>query len=213
MLFLVGGAAVSLYAEREATESRATEDIDIVVEITTRTKYYELEEKLKQKGFAPDPDADFIARFKLPGIILDLGEPNLVVDVMPTGKDVFGSTNIWYEDGFKTAVSIKIDELEPVKIFSAPYFIASKIEAFKSRGQNDGRISQDFEDIIYVLENRENIWLEMKQSPSHLKSYLQKEFKNLRDNTYIVEWIDYHGSQFSPPSSFLILEDIDNFIS
>jgi len=35
----------------------------------------------------------------------------------------------------------------------ASYFIASKIEAFKSRGQNDEHTSTDFEDIVFVLDH------------------------------------------------------------
>jgi len=38
-----------------------------------------------------------------------------------------------------------------VKIFQAVYFIASKLEAFNDRGNNDGRMSSDFEGIVFVL--------------------------------------------------------------
>lgn len=83
---------------------------------------------------------------------------------MPTNEAILGFSNIWYEGGFKNAVDYIIDDQHTVKIFSAPYFIASKLQAFKNRGNNDGRVSTDFEDIIFVLDNRSTIWEEMKNA-------------------------------------------------
>lgn len=44
-----------------------------------------------------------------------------------------------------------------VRIFSAPYFLATKLEAFVDRRENEGRFSTDFEDIVHVLNNRGSI--------------------------------------------------------
>ena len=51
-----------------------------------------------------------------------------------------------------------------IQIFTIPYFLASKWEAFKSRDALDFRGSSDFEDIVYVLENAENIEKELDTS-------------------------------------------------
>jgi hypothetical protein len=50
------------------------------------------------------------------------------------------------------------------------------MEAFKSRGKGNGRTSHDFEDIIFVLESRKNIWDEMKDADQPVKDYLIAEF-------------------------------------
>jgi predicted nucleotidyltransferase len=143
----VGGATVSLYADRRAIEVRPTEDVDIVVEIATRYEYAQLEEQLRTMGFQNDITARFVGRYLLPGII---------VDVMPADEAILGFSNIWYEGGFKNSVDYVIDDHHVVRIFSAPYFIASKLQAFKNRGNNDGRISTDFEDVIlyWITEAR-----------------------------------------------------------
>lgn len=198
----VGGATVSLYADRAAAEARATEDVDIVVEIASRWEYAALEEQLRKMGFQNDTSGKFLGRYLLPGII---------VDVMPTDETILGFSNAWYQGGFKTAIDYTIDEQHQVKIFSPPYFMASKLEAFKNRGKNDGRTSTDFEDIIYVLENRRSIWDEMKNSDEPVHSYLLKHFKALRNNKYIEEWIGSHSSYYSPPSTYYILEDMGKF--
>jgi predicted nucleotidyltransferase len=199
----VGGATVSLYADRVAAEVRATEDVDIVVEITSRWEYAALEEQLRKMGFQNDTSSKFLGRYLLPGII---------VDVMPTDETILGFSNAWYERGFKTAIDYTIDEQHQVKIFSPAYFIASKLEAFKNRGKNDGRTSTDFEDIVYVLENRRSIWDEMKNSEEPVYSYLRTQFATLGKNRYIEEWIGSHSNYYSPPSTYYILENMGKFI-
>ena len=54
--------------------------------------------------------------------------------------------------GYKNAIEYSIDENETIKILSPEHFLATKLEAFKNRGYSDPRQSQDFEDIVYILE-------------------------------------------------------------
>ena len=162
----------------------------------------ELEERLRAIGFSHDIESGIICRYKIQGII---------VDIMPTNDPSIGFSNKWYPDGFNQAVDYKVDEHCTIKILSAPYFIATKLEAFKSRGQNDGRTSQDFEDIIYVLENRESIWDEMNNSNDTVKNYLRTEFQNLLNNPNHFEWIDGHTERGNPPASYNIIESLEKF--
>lgn len=199
----VGGATVSLYADRIAPEVRETKDVDIVVQISSRLAFYEIENKLRQLGFQNDINSKFLGRYLLQDII---------VDVMPTDENILGFVNKWYVEGFKTAIDYVIDEKTIVKIFTSSYFIASKIEAFKNRGNNDGRTSHDFEDIVFILENRSSIWKEMNNSEPHLKDYLRNEFTNFYDNPYIEEWVSSNSSRYSPPSVYFIMEDMKIFI-
>jgi hypothetical protein len=46
---------------------------------------------------------------------------------------------------------------------------------YQCPGNNDGRTSKYFEDIIYVLENRFVIWKEIDGSSGNLKRYLKTE--------------------------------------
>ena len=180
----VGGATVSLYTDYpDRVDIRPTNDIDVLVEIATYGEYTKIQEKLSGLNFQPDTESNVICRYTYQG---------LVVDIMPTGEDVLGFSNKWYKDGFAHLQQYRIDELTEVKIFTPEYFIASKMEAFKSRGKNDGRLSQDFEDIVFVLDNRKNIWDEMKVTQTPLKEYLVKEFSTLLNNPYLGEWISTH---------------------
>lgn len=195
----VGGATISLYPDQPTSEVRPTDDVDVIIEILNYGNRAELEEKLRSIGFSHDIESGVICRYRILGII---------VDIIPTNDPSIGFSNIWYTEGFKNAVDFQIDDQCKVKILSAPYFIATKLEAHKDRGQNDGRTSQDFEDIIYILENRGVIWEEINQSNEVLKNYLITEFRNLIENPNIFEWIDCHVERVSPPATYFIMEEL-----
>ncbi len=197
----VGGATISLYPDRAVFEVRPTDDVDVIIEILNYSERAKLEAKLRSIGFVNDIESGVICRFKIQGII---------VDIMPTNDPSIGFNNKWYPEGFREAVDYEIDEKNTVKILSAPYFIATKLEAYKDRGGNDGRTSQDFEDIIYVLENRETIWEEMNKVDEELKNYLRNEFQNLLNNPNIAEWIDFHVERGSSPNATdFIFEELE----
>jgi predicted nucleotidyltransferase len=178
----VGGATVSLYGDASKSEARPTEDVDVIIELASYTGYAELDENLRKLGFENDIESGVLCRYKVKGVI---------VDVMPTDASVIGFTNRWYADGFKFAKTIQLDEL-PVKIFTLPFFIASKIEAFKSRGQNNYLFSSDFEDIVYILENNSNIASLILQSPKDVRQYLKQCFTNFLQDVEFEEGVSAH---------------------
>jgi predicted nucleotidyltransferase len=179
----VGGATVALYADRPSNEVRPTDDVDILVELLNYSGYSEIDAKLRAKGFENDIESGVICRYRVNGVI---------VDVMPTEENVLGFSNIWYPEGFRTAMYVHLDEHYKVKIFQPAWFIASKLEAFNGRGDNDGRLSSDFEDIVFVLNNRNSIWEELEAAPELLRNYLQHEFGNLLSQPYMYEWVGVH---------------------
>jgi predicted nucleotidyltransferase len=159
----VGGATVSLYASdfNIAGEIRPTDDVDVVVELVSYNGYAALEEKLREIGFKNDVTSGVICRYQIQGII---------VDIMPTDPAVIGFSNKWYPEGFANAIDYTLDDKTTIRIFSLPYFVASKWEAYKSRGKNDYRTSKDFEDLVYILENADDFEEQMKHSPEHLRA-------------------------------------------
>jgi predicted nucleotidyltransferase len=178
----VGGAVVGLYATHSAApEMRPTDDVDCVIEVSTRLEYHRLEEKLRSLGFLNDTTQGApLCRWKYKGVS---------VDVMPTDTAILGFTNMWYNEGIAQAVDQLLPDGTRIKIFSPPYLVASKIEAHKGRGTRDIRTSSDFEDIVYVFDNREEIMSEVAQADESLRIYLQREFKLLLADPSIEEGI------------------------
>lgn len=177
----VGGAVLSLYADKPIIDVRNTNDIDVIIEVLSYTHRTRVEDRLRAIGFHHDVESGIVCRYKIQG---------LIVDIMPTNDPSIGFHNIWYADAFAHSIPVDLDGMTTIKIPTAPYYIATKIEAFKSRGKYDGYSSHDFEDIIFILQNRTDIWKEMETSDTKLKQYLLKSFQDLLNQTLIFDWIE-----------------------
>lgn len=172
-----------MYADRPFLDTRPTDDVDILVELLNYKGYATIEEKLRTKGFVNDVESGIICRYIVKGII---------VDVMPTVGEILGFSNKWYPEAFASSKEIIIEEGVSIKIFDPAYFLAAKIDAFNDRGENDGRFSTDFEDIVFILNKRTAIWDELQLAPENVKQYLKESFSSLLSEKYFDEWISCH---------------------
>lgn len=199
----VGGATLSFYADELSDEVRPTDDIDVIIELAGYVHRAELEEKLRDIGFEHDVKSGIICRFKCQGII---------VDIMSTSDDSIGGENIWYPDGLKHAIDHQVDDTCLIKILHPVYFLATKIEAFKDRGQSNGLGSKDFEDIVYILENRATIWEELDAADEKVKTYLQTEFGKLLANQRCYEWLDANVERGDEEAAQRIIDGLVGFV-
>jgi hypothetical protein len=178
--YFVGGAVNSLYATRSISEmARSTIDVDFVIDIKGYRKYAGFSEKLREKGFNEMVDSKILCRWNIKGII---------VDVMPTDEKILGFSNRWYKVGIAKSVKERLPNGIEINIFTAPYYLASKLEALKGRGI-DYRYSKDFEDIIFLFRSRPEIIEEVQSSSSDLISYMNKELTALISNKSLNEYI------------------------
>jgi hypothetical protein len=141
----VGGITTFLYIDVNiADELRPTRAVDFIVPARKPKDYDAFQEKLRQKGFTHDqsPKAP-LCRF--------LYKDELVVDAMPVDPSILGFTNSWYREGMLHRQRVSLGDRE-ISVFTLPYFIASKFEAYRSRGATDPRLSHDLEDIIMILD-------------------------------------------------------------
>lgn len=179
----VGGAIISFYADDPASSDvRPTKDVDITLEIYNYVELTELERELGKKGFKRNPLEKVECRFFL---------EELAVDVMSTKGVGWAPANRWFEPGFHNVEESQIDEIM-IKLLPLSYFLASKFEAFKGRGKNDARTSHDFEDIVYLLDNRINIVQEIISAPADVRDFLKIELKQVLENELQQEAISAH---------------------
>ena len=66
-----------------------------------------------------------------------------------------------------------------IRLTAPQYFIATKLEAFQTRGNSDARVSYDMEDIIAVLDGRSGIADEITASESAVRSVIAGAFQRL----------------------------------
>lgn len=168
-IVFVGGAVVSVYADDpSANEIRPTKDVDLTINLLNYANWVQMQERLVQLGFFPDPEGRSICSYLY---------KNISVDIMPSEDGPIGPANKWYKIGFQNLWTTKVKE-QDISILSAPCFLATKFEAFNNRG-GDYRTSHDFEDIVYVLDNRTTLVEEIKNDQPEIKQFLVKEFNKL----------------------------------
>lgn len=203
-IVFVGGATTSLYVSSpKAIEVRTTDDVDIVIELVSLDAYYKMQDKLIEMGFKNDTEASIISRFIYQGI---------KVDFMPTEPDVLGFSNIWYKPGIENAVHVELDDGQNIQIFTTPYFLASKMEAFKGRGKGDFYASHDLEDIVFVLDNKDDVSTDLNQAPEDASRYLRNEFQQLLEKPSFKESLYGHVEQLDQTKRVKrILEILQDF--
>lgn len=182
----VGGATVDLYVTDPGGEPlRPTDDVDCVIGITSRVAYRTLEEKLRALKFSHplDEARPPICRWKFSGIS---------VDVMPTDEGVLGFSNRWYPDGIAHAESRVLPDGQTVAIFSLPYFLASKIEAFLGRGKDDFYGSSDLEDIVTLIDRAEDLREKVLAAPKDVQNYIGEKFGSFLGNDLFVQSVAGH---------------------
>lgn len=186
----VGGATIELYVVASTPEGRATDDVDCVVEMASCVKYYELEEELRKLKFThPMAERAPICRWEYSGI---------PVDVMPTEGKVLGFTNRWYGDGMANTRTAELPDGQKIEIFSVPYLLASKIEAFQDRGHGDFLGSRDMEDIITVLDGCPSVKEDIGKAPKPVHDFLIQRFKEFLDNSSFIDSLQGHIEALQP---------------
>jgi hypothetical protein len=66
-----------------------------------------------------------------------------------------------------------------IRVVTAPYFLATKVEAFRGRGDGDFLASHDLEDLIFVIDGRSMIVEEVRTETPLLREYLRTEVARL----------------------------------
>ena len=183
----IGGAVVGLYVTDEGAEQpRPTRDIDISVQIGSYSGMNLLREKLAAKKIYLSPTEDVMYRFLYEGIL---------IDIIPYEETPLGPTNRWLKPGFKKAYPVKIGEAE-IKILPISWFFATKWETFKSRG-SDPRMSHDFEDIIYLIDNNLSLVDNVIEAENDVKVFLKGMSEEILSHPSRDEIIECHINPFT----------------
>lgn len=171
IVFLGGAAAGLLLTDSAAPPIRVTRDIDVIIEVVSLPAYHQFNERLRELGFSEDlsPGAP-LCRWQKQDIILD---------VMPTDPAILGFGNRWFAKAFTSARDHQLPSGQKIKLLPAPFFLATKIEAFEHRGNNDYVLSTDMEDIVTVIDGRPEIVAEVRESDKDLKIYIGEYFASL----------------------------------
>lgn len=186
-LVFIGGAVVGLLITDPAMPAiRPTEDVDLVTHVAALRDFHAIERELTARGFVHDMRSDApICRWRV-------GE--VAVDVMPTDETILGFSNRWYPFAVETAQYIALPSAVEIRLVLPPVFVATKLEAFAGRGNNDFLFSHDLGDLIAIVDGRESLVAECQASDARLKTYLLDRFTALLKNTAFMQALPGHLS-------------------
>lgn len=171
VVFVGGAVAGLLVTDPLANPVRATRDVDAVVN-ANRARFHRIEEQVAARGFARDISSDVICRWvhKASGVLFDL---------MPVQPEVLGFSNRWYPYAVETAVPVDLGDGVTVRLVSAVAFVATKLEAFAGRGGGDFLSSHDLEDVLNIVDGREELAAELAAAPAELRRAVATAFAPL----------------------------------
>jgi predicted nucleotidyltransferase len=178
----IGGFVIELYKEKQLDiPPRVTNDVDCIIHIINRGKFYAFQEAIRSLGFKEDSSFGApICRWKY---------DDITVDIMPTDADILGFSNPWYPMGMAYKQAYALDDGTVIYILPIAIYVATKLIALRNReGGVDFRYNKDLEDIIYLICIRNNFSDDLNTKDPELLQFMKQEFGwLLSDHLYIRE--------------------------
>ena len=179
-IVFVGGVTLGLLiTDKAAAPIRSTDDVDVIAEILTYVDYIAFSERLRKARFTEDTSEEPLTCRWFHG--------KLKLDVLALSKEVLGYTNLWYESALRHAVPFALPSGQAIRVITAPYFLGTKMEAFRGRGQLDFLASHDLEDFVAVIDGRSTILREIADSPSDVREYLAEAAASLLSESRFLD--------------------------
>lgn len=201
----VGGCTTALLLTDEVTleQVRHTDDVDLIIHVIGYNGFNKLQGQLSQCGFQiamPEAgDDDPICAMKL---------GQLRVDFMPDDEAVLGFTNRWYRAALAHANDYELDPGMLIRLVDPVYFLATKLEAWKGRGQGDVLSSRDIEDILIVIDGRIELIDEIQCGPDEVRQYIAEEFNTLLSDS-MFEYAVSSQAGGSPEREAILFDRIE----
>ncbi len=171
----VGGSTTAFLITDPITRQavRFTEDVDIIIKVDGKAHWHRMQQQLRERGFQESMEDNLTCRMRL-------GE--LKVDFMPDDAAILGFTNRWYHKALASAQPYVLTDTVTINLLAPAYFIATKLEAYHGRGNNDPLSSHDLEDIINLVDGRDELVDEVARAEEDVRQYIAEQFTALLDH-------------------------------
>jgi hypothetical protein len=184
-VFTGGGIVGMLVTDPAAPPPSHTKDVDLVLEIANYQEFIGMEDSLRRLGFTKGQDETAsIYAWRWNGVRVDF-LPHIELPI--TGK-----CNRWFPRLIEEAERAEVLPGRYAWRASAPCFLATKIEAFYSRGRGDFLGSKDIEDIIAVVDGREELMSEMRYSSHDIRGFVSQSLRELINNESFRDSLPQH---------------------
>src|SRR5471030_1290047 len=106
---------------------------------------------------------------------------------MPTDERILCFSNRWYKAAMENAQKVQLEDGLILRVVTPPFFLGTKLEAFKGRGKNDYFASHDLEDVIAVIDGRPSLLGELRSESKELRTYVANEVRKLLKELNFVD--------------------------
>lgn len=179
LVTFVGGSTTVLLVDESAHYGvRKTDDVDVIIDVATLVEYHKFSQRLREHGFREDIDGPN-CRW-----LFDTGSGKTKLDVMPTDEKILGFSNRWYKAAINEASEISLPNGAAIRVVSPTYFMATKFEAFTGRGEGNF-FSHDLEDIMFIMENRSGLVMELMNCSEEMKRYFATQADSLLNDDFL----------------------------
>jgi hypothetical protein len=178
----VGGATIVLWiTDPGAPAPRPTKDVDVVIEVTTPNAFHDFQTRLRRRGFHEDIDSGVVCRWRY-------GE-DLILDAMPAAGELLGFENPWQLAAMPHVARQTLPSGAQIRAITPPYLVATKLAAFAGRGRGDHLGSRDLEDIILLVDGREEVLAELSEADSAVRGFVVTEVAVLLNQPRFIDAI------------------------
>ena len=188
-LVVLGGVVVELLVtDSTARPGRATKDVDVVIDLVHYADYAEtLREELVSLGLEEDTtEGAPRCRWRF------VDAPRRIVDIMPTKGEVLGFSTEWYTDAFRSAEPFQMPGGPEIRLVTPPYFLATKLAAFRDRGRGDPTSSHDLEDVIAVVDGRDSLIEELEAASPDVREFIAAAWRDLLETGDMPALLEAH---------------------
>jgi predicted nucleotidyltransferase len=106
---------------------------------------------------------------------------------MPLDEKILGFSNRWYKPAMDSAEERELEPGLSIRVVTAVFFCATKLEAFAGRGKDDYLSSHDLEDLVAVIDGRAELVQEIQSAPDSVRRYIASEIKKLLGTRAFVD--------------------------
>lgn len=189
-IVFIGGATVSLHFDQASTlDVRSTRDVDFLIDVVSLAQYQKICQKIASCGFkqsaAPSPHGDdLICRYASPDGLL-------IIDILPVDTTMLGwKASAWFAETMKQAEEHLLPNGARILRATPVNLVATKLEAYLSRGQQDLLASKDAADIINLFAGRNALVTEIIAANPDKRNFIQEGMTILyrnRDFAYLLQ--------------------------
>lgn len=101
---------------------------------------------------------------------------------MPTEGRLLGIGSEWFREAVQHSERRELAPGRTFPLLTAPYFLVTKLTAFRDRGAADPYLSKDLEDVVTLLNGCESLPAQMALASTPLRSFVKNTLSEYQKN-------------------------------